>query len=392
MIAEAPELCDTVLRREAEDASGLSDWGPAGFAANLGLLLESCRATASLTPAGWDVLHKVVVRHLRNQLYVQAFLTTRGGCWPTGDHPLEAPLVITGLPRTGTTLLHHLLALDPANRVLRVWEALQPVPAGGAAGRAERIRRSQAWLEGMYAMAPGFRAIHPLTAAGPQECDALLQNTFASQHWDDMFRAERYSAWLNDAELADEYRYLARQLAVLSSADDPATGARSWVLKSPSHLGYLDTVARTFPGATIVFCHRDPAEAVASYASLVATVRSPQAASMTPESVGAHVLLRCSVAMRRALAARYGLGEQRFVDVAYRSLVADPLRAVRQLYARVGRSVTPELAGAISSWVAANPQRRFGAHSYNLEQFGLDAARIDAALEGYTARFEAEDP
>ena len=376
----AAELLD-----EATAKTGLDDWGgDLGFVSTLELLLESCWETGELTPLGWDVLHKVVVRHLRNRLYVQAFLRARGGYLPA----IQAPVVVTGLPRTGTTLLHNLLALDPAHRVLRFWEGLHPVPPDPSRGITEEalVAQAQAWLDRLYALAPRFRAIHGATPTGPEECDALLQNSFASQHFDDMFRAEAYSRWLNNASLLDEYAHYARQLQVLTRPDQEQL---RWALKSPSHLGYLDTLRQALPGAVIVQCHRDPCEAVASYASLVLAVRSPYRDAVPLEEVGGHALGRSALATERALRARTGAADHGFVDVAYRRLVDDPLGAVEELYERLGRTLEGEADDAMAAWIAANPRHKHGRHDYSLERFGLSAEAVAERLRPYLDRFGA---
>lgn len=372
------------LLEEAAARAGLSDWGDRGFTHTLELLLDSCQETAALSPLGWDVLHKVVLRHLRNRLYLQAHLATR----PGAGRPVDAPVVITGLPRTGTTLLQNLLALDPANRVLRFYEALHPLPADPARGTTQEslVARAEVWLERLYALAPGFSAIHASSARGPEECDALLQNSFASQHFDDMFRAVAYSTWLNSANLADEYSYYAQQLRVLTPPDD----ARRWVLKSPSHLGYLDTLLATFPGAVIVHCHRHPVEAVGSYASLVESVRAPYTDAMSPADIGSHALRRCAVATRRALDVRDRSGPASFVDIGYRDLVGGPIATVRRLYARLDRELGEQAAAAMTAWLADNPQHKHGRHTYRLEHFGLDPETVAEHLGDYAARFEVE--
>jgi len=381
--APPPELSVPSLLEEAAVRSGLEDWGDLGFAATLSLLIQSCGETAALNRVGWDVLRKVALRHLRNRLYVEAASASR----PERAEPdINAPVVVTGLARTGTTLLHNLLALDPANRALRFWEALHPVPPDPSRGTSEDtlVAQAEEWLERLYALAPGFRAIHAATARGPEECDALLQNSFASQHFDDMFRAEAYSHWLNHAALMDEYRYYARQLRLLTRPED---AGRRWVLKSPSHLGYLDTVRATFPGAVIVHCHRDPCEAVASYASLVMAVRAPYSDGVTPADVGRHALERSALAVDRALAVRALSGDEEFVDVAYGDLVSRPVREVRRLYARLGRPLSDEAATAMGRWLLDHPRHRHGRHEYSLEQFGLSPATVRDRLADYTDRF-----
>ncbi|MDQ6911012.1 MAG: sulfotransferase [Actinomycetota bacterium] len=390
---ENPEV--VALLEEASTRADLWDWGAdMEFTEPLRLFVESSHRTGSLNAVGRDVLHKVVTRHLRNRLAIRAFVK---GYPEVEAMPVRRPLFITGLPRTGTTLLHNLMAADPANRVLRFWQALRVCePSTGAAGCAEEtlVAEAELWLERLYALAPYFRAIHPSTATGPEECDALFQNCFASQHFDDMFRADDYSAWLAGASLRAEYDYYRTQLRALelqSRARDLDQGAeRRWVLKSPSHLGYLGSLFDAFPDATVAFCHRDPNEAVGSYASLVLNVRQPYSDDVVPDEVGAHALRRCTVAMRRALDTRDAVGEERFVDVSYPALVDDPIGVVRGIYERIGRTLGDAEQEAMRGWLADNPRHRHGAHRYGLSQFGLTAETVADGLGAYLDRFGAE--
>ncbi|MDQ4133121.1 MAG: sulfotransferase [Actinomycetota bacterium] len=389
MRTSPPEVTDlepSSLMEEAEARSRLSDWGDRAFVETLTLLVESCRETAALNATGREVFRKAMVRHLRNRLTLEAFFAAHP---EKAVEEIEAPIVITGLPRTGTTLLHNLFALDPSHRVLRFWEALRPVPPGFAGGPPKEVlvSQAQAWLDRFYELSPAFRRIHPARPEGPEECDALLQNSFASQHFDDMFRAVRYSEWLNAAVLDREYAEYARQLRALSQAGDRGL---VWVLKSPSHLGYLDSLLRTFPGALIVHCHRHPAEAMGSYASLVEAIRRPYSSDVSPESIGEHVLRRSTIAMDRALAVRAALPADRIVDVAYPRLVREPIECARQVYERFGRALAPAEEAAIATWLADNPQHKHGVHRYGLEQFGLSGGQVTAAFAGYLDEFALE--
>lgn len=345
------------------------------FVENLDLLLASCRATAALNPTGELVLRKAAVRHLRNLRYLQDFLAERPD---VADLPLGSPLVVTGLPRTGTTLLHHLLTLDPACRPLRLWEALHPVPsvAGGPSVDA-RLAAAGRWLDSFHRLVPGFRAIHEATPEGPEECDALLRNTFASQHLDDMFDAREYSEWLGTAWLGDEYGHYALQLRALTLT---STGGSRWLLKSPGHLGHLPALVRALPGCVVVVCHRDPREAVASYASLIHTLRAAYSDSADPAVAGRQALARAARVVDRSLDARAADTGTTFVDVSYRRLVTDPAAVVRHVLPGADE-------GRVRAWVAAHPQHRHGPHRYDLASFGLTAGQVDRAFERYVDRF-----
>ena len=376
MSLSVPELIE-----EAAERAG--PWvGDVPFAGTLELLVDSCRRTAALNATGRQVLQKAAVRHLRNLRYLQTYLDAHP---EVADRRLEAPLVVTGLPRTGTTLLHNLLACDPDHRVLRFWEALHPVPPGAGGPTAEALQaQAQRWLASFYRLVPEFRAIHGATPTGPEECDALLQNTFASQHFDDMFDARDYSRWVATAPLKEEYGHYALQLKVLSA--QPAT---TWALKSPSHLGHLDALVAALPGVTVAICHRHPHQAVPSYASLIAALRRAYSDDVRPEVVGRQALERGAVAMERAMEVRASSGDTAFVDVSYRQLVRDPISVVRDVYDRRGGPLPPAVEERMRQWVRANPQHRHGAHRYGLDQFGLTAAEVDAAFRAYLARYES---
>ncbi len=367
---------------EATAHTGLGDWGDRGFADTLELLLASCSEAGQLTPVGWRALHKNVVRCLENRLHLQAYV----GAHPeVTAQPLSAPVVITGLPRTGTTLLHSLLALDPANRFLPFWQALRPVPPDPSNGLSEAglVEEAETWLRRLYERAPEFRAVHASTAQTPEECDVLFQNAFASWHFEIAFRADAYSEWLGRAALFDEYDYYALQLR----AQTHSRPGSSWVLKSPSHLGHLDALVKSLPGATVVHCHRNPLASIPSFASLAVAVRTPYSAGVSPEEVGRQWLERFSTAMKRALEARDGQHGQRFVDVSYREMVADPVRSVHALYGRLGRRIDGDFGARMERWLADNPRHKHGVHHYDLDQFGLTPQAVNAAFASYRRRF-----
>lgn len=371
------------LMEEAASSAGSHDFGDLAFVHALELLLASCRETNTLTALGWRVLHSSVLRHLRNRLELQAFLRARPG---VADDPLPDAIIVTGLPRTGTTVLHNLLAQDPSNRFLRLWEALRPLPPRSNAERADRIERSRSWLERFYELVPGFRRIHPLAPEGPEECDALLQNSFASQHFEDMFDAPGYSDWLAGAALTREYSHYALQLRVLASEEPEKAG---WVLKSQLHLGHLDAVLQALPGALVVHCHRDPLEAVASYASLIFTLRRAYTVEVSSRAVGRQALQRCATALGRALAVREGEAGRAIIDVTHRDVVRDPLSVVRLIYRRAGRSLGDGSEARMRRWLSLNPKDGHGEHRYSPADFGLTKRDVDDAFAPYMERLAA---
>lgn len=381
--ATSPEadLSVAALVKEAVAQAGWSG-GDIPFTTNLELLLRSCRRTGALNATGIQVLRKAALRHLRNLCYLQAYVDAHP---EVAEQRLDAPVVVTGLPRTGTTLAHNLLALDPDYRVLRFWESLHPLPHGAfGLSAAELQTQADRWLASFYRLVPEFQAIHRATATGPEECDALLQNAFASQHFDDMFDADDYSEWLAGAPLTREYEHYALQLRVLSTSSPE--GAR-WALKSPSHLGHLDALLAALPGCTVLVCHRHPREAVASYASLMYTLRRAYCETVSPAVVGQQALGRAATATLRALDLRDTIHGSRFVDVAYRDLVHDPVTVVGTAYQRLGRPLGRALEERMRQWTLRNPQHAHGFHRYDLARFGLTEAEVDSEFASYMERF-----
>lgn len=383
MQAPAHDLTAESLMRVAEERAGSGDWGDRSFAVPLALLVESAREHGALTALGERVLRSVVLRHLQNRLLVRAYVAANPGAG-TGSGP-QAPIIVTGLPRSGTTVLHELLALGTGARPLRLWEALTPVPPANDAERQSRVDAAAAWLDNFYTAVPDFRRIHAISGPeGPEECDALLQNSFASQHFDDMFDAPDYSAWLATADLSFVYREYAEQLRLLS-AQDPAG---SWfVLKSPLHVGHLEALASVLPDAIFVICHRLPVETVSSYASLITTLRRVYSDTVSPQRIGEQALERCRVALTRALAVCDSGVLGTVIDVCHHDIVADPLTAALEVRAAAGRPVQPDEEARMREWVARNPRDRHGAHQYKLRDFGLDERRVRSAFAFSGDRF-----
>ena len=384
-VSRVPALVDgDALMLEAAQQAGSDDFGDRSFAHALQLLVTSPAQRGTLTELGWRVLRSTAVRHLRNRVTVLAHLRANPAIASTS---LGRPIVITGLPRTGTTVLHELLALDSAHRPLRLWEALLPVPVASADEREARIEQASRWLERFYAAVPDFVRIHALRADGPEECDALLQNAFASQHFDDMFDAPAYSEWLATATLDDAYAFYALQLRILTAADQrPGT----WVLKSPIHVAHLDALLHVLPGALVVHCHRDPRESVPSYASLITTLRSAYSERVDPREAGRQAVTRCAVAIDRAMRLRETVMSGQFSDVAYADIVQDPLAVVRSVYRAAGGAPHAELEGRMHEWLRRNPRGARGRHEYGADAFGIDSALLRRALGPYLERFQAQ--
>jgi hypothetical protein len=379
-------LGEASLVAAARRASGLFDFVDESFHDPLRRLLASLEAEARLHPLGRMLLRQSLVRALVNRLRLEE-LSERHP--EIRAQPVEAPVFIVGLQRTGTTLLHRLLTCDPALRPLLSWEALNPAPFPAARsirrtrpGRDPRMRLAETAERGLRYLAPDFFAIHPVEAHAPEEDVLLLDLTFVSPTADATLRVPSYSAWLRDTDQGPAYRYF-RRIIQLLLWQRPGR----WLGKTPHHLENLDALLDVFPDAKVIQTHRDPARVVASFCSMMAHGRALFSDRVDARELGAQLADRAVRAVTRAISVRHGAAQGAFLDVAYADVVADPMKEIRRIYDFLGLSLAPATEASMQRWLGANPQDKRGVHRYRLEDFGLDAAVLERRFEPYRSRF-----
>jgi hypothetical protein len=378
-----PLSADRILAR-ARRRTGLSDFGELDVREPLGRLVEALERENRLTPLGRVLIHYGLSQLAEARLVVQESLRR---------HPdmlrerVVRPVFILGLPRTGTTLLHRLLAQDPAGRALSLWETTRPAPAD-ARDRNNEIRQTRFHLAVVTRhLAPGLMAMHPVEAEAPEECSLLLMNTFrVLGNFGQYGHIGGFREWLdtlgpeNTRLVYEEYH---KQLQLLQWRCPP----RHWVLKCPQHTLGLDALLRRFPDACVIQNHRPLAEVLPSACNLRLATMGMYADDPDPRRVATEA---CDYVTKRVLgpAARArGAHPGRVFDVSYRSLVRDPVAAVGAIYEHFGLRLGSEAEGRMRRWLAANPQGKHGRHRYSLEQFGLDRAAVDALFPGYPECF-----
>lgn len=380
-------LDPTALVAAAEQMTGLGHWGCFEQSASaLAVLCRSLDDEADLHLAGRVVARDELLRSLTNRLLVEHH--------QAGDGTLTgpAPIVVTGMPRAGTTLLHQLLTLDDAHRAVRYWEAMRPAAAAQdrgrpqddtgsavAAARTESDRR----LARIYRRSPGLLAVHEMATDAPEECAMLLQTGLLSSQFENTAQVPAYTAHLVDADMAGPYRLLRRQLALLEADTDGARAPQRWVLKNPDHLRSIGVITDTFgPGTVIVWCHRNPVDVVASWCSLVERTRGT-VSSVDRSSLGPEWLARLSAGHRAATRTLAERDDMVVVHVAYDDLVAAPAATVERIYAAAGEAFTGVHAARCDRYVTEHPQHRHGPHRYDLGDYGLTAEDVTAAFAGY---------
>jgi hypothetical protein len=377
---------EATLLGEARARTGLGDFGDEGFREPLRVLLRSL-ADARLNDVGTLVLRASIRRSLVQRLRAREWFERMP---EIALERIVAPIVVVGMMRSGTTLIQRLLARDPRCYCALGWEIAEPAPRPGTNWDAPdpRIADGEVRSRQMRELTPQLYAIHPTDAHEADEEIVLLADAFLSHIPEASCNVPVYRAWLDDQDFTPAYRYLLQMLQLLQWQKRKRGETRErWVLKSPAHLGYLDTLFRVFPDSHVVFLHRSPLETVPSGASLNATLWKLYADDVDPREVGRQWLERMAWSTRRALAARERLPEARFTDLRYTAAIADPLAAIDTIYNAIG--LEPSVAGraAMSRWLETERREKRAAHRYTPEAFGLSETAIRERFRDYMARF-----
>ncbi len=377
-----PPSAEQLITR-AQRRVGLTDFGDVPFERPLQMFLSVCREQADLSLFGGAAIRWDTVRFLSNLLRLSE---EEKRAPEILGQPVERPLVVAGLPRSGTTFLHSLLAEDRANLVPRVWQLIHPYPANRSGAGADRRQRQVArQLRLFQLLAPQFRRLHPIKADSPQECSEITAHLFASLRFDTTYRIPRYRRWLDDTGHLDAYRFHKRFLQHLQHQ---AGGRGRWVLKCPDHIFALGAIRTVYPDADLVFVHRDPVAVLASVARLTEVLRRPFSRRIDRIEIGREDSERWLTAAGLMIAAadKEGFAKPIF-HVHYADLVHDPVGTVAGLYRHFGQVLDPDAAARIGRRVAANPNGGYRGRRARLEDYGLDPAREHERFARYMTRF-----
>jgi hypothetical protein len=350
----------------------------------LGALTSSLREEALLSSFG-GLAARSDLKRMLSTLLILADKEREDPAIPA--RPLAPPIFIAGLPRSGTTFLHGLLAEDPLNRAPRIWESIYPYPGHRAAGVGAGRRKARVELRLFARLSPGISSLHPMEADAPQECIEFTSQVFRSPRFNDVYRAPSYHVWLNASGYDEGYRFLARFLRHLQG---PGEAPRRWILKSPEHVFSIDALARVFPDAMLVLAHRDPGHVLASAARLTELMRAPFTTAIDRREIGRQVADHWQDGMRRIIE----LADDpsfplrfRLAHVQYRALVVDPIGTIARIYDAFGLELSPEARAAMAAKVAQAPNGGYGKNRYRPEEFGIDPERERERASAYIDRF-----
>jgi hypothetical protein len=379
-------LDEKTLLDKAVERTGLDDFGDTSFLEAFRVLLQAYETEAEFNFIGRVCVHSDTVRTLDNRLRLVADRRRHAAI---AAEVIRRPLFITGLPRSGTTFLHALLAQDPDHRAPQVWEVMHPSPPPEAASyaRDRRITTTARELKWIDILMPDFKTVHLIDARLPQECIAITNHDFRSYTFESMYHVPSYRAWHDVQDKRPEYEFHRHFLQHLQWR----TPGKRWVLKAPSHLLALDGLLQVYPDAGIILTHRDPLKVLPSCASFTEVLRRAFSDCVDKVSLAQEVRQRWEEGAGLAVKYRQMPGVQKqFFDVRYPDLVRDPMSMVQRLYEHFNLGLTPAAEGAMQQFLRANPKNKGGVHRYSLEEFGLNPAEERRRFQFYLDFFGLE--
>lgn len=387
-MSERIRLDFSTVIHAARQRSGLSDFGDEDFETPLRVLLQSLDEEADLNELGRTLQFERITELLVNRLRLRQFTTRHPEIL---EEEVRSPIVIAGLPRTGTTMLQRILSAAPALLGTRWYEMRFPVPAidwDFIPVHDERRTRAKAEVAALIASNPELLSIHPLDAMQADEDVMLLENTFLSVLPGSQARVPSYNRFFESADTAPAYRYHKKMLQFMQwqrrRSGDPVDG-KPWVLKSPAHMHDIAALFKVYPDARFVMSHRDPLACIPSISSLYFAVWKVYSDGADARACGAYCQDFYTLSLQRAEDARHERPRQ-FFDIDYRKLVKEPNTVLARLFDFIGMPLLPETIAAMDEWRGENRRTIRAEHRYRLEDFGLDESGIRAAFADYYAR------
>lgn len=366
------------LMAAAVEQAGVDDFGDEAFREHLDVVCKAFAKDVVLSPSGRAAVFVQLTELLRNRLMINDVLRRH----PEIDElEVRAPIVICGLPRTGTTHLHNLLSADPALRSLPYWESVQPVVPDGAPD--ERIANTQAALDVVNTALPLFKRMHEMTADEKHEEINLLAMDFSSMFFETMAPMPTWRDYYMATDQTPAYEYLKRVLKVLQFL----RGGDRWVLKSPQHLEQFGPLSTVFPDATFVVTHRDPVSVTKSLTTMMTYLARLNLETVDPKVIGGYWADRLETMLRACVRDRELLPAERSIDVLFDEFMADDVAMVERIYTLADQPFTAEVRAAMEAFMQTHPRGRHGGVVYDLAPFGLDADERRQTLQFYVDRF-----
>lgn len=377
------QLTPQTLLETATERTGLNNWGDNAFRERLEVLCESLVNEADLSGVGRMMAFEQLVGHLVNRLRLEDLIATHP---EIDDVEIERPIIICGLPRTGTTHLHNLIAADPALRYLPYWESMEPVATPGEPDPQARRDRCAVGLDLINTSMPEFKRMHDMTVDHAHEEIQLLGNDISGMLFECSYQLPTFAQHYKTHDQSASYAYLKRTLQALQWM----RGGTRWVLKSPQHLEQFPALYATFPDATFVVTHRDPVEVTQSMTTMISYAARMACDHPDPVKISAYWLDRAHDLLTGCVRDRDVLPAEQSVDVRFEDFMADEDGTVAHIYELAGQPLDSRARDAMTQFCSDHPRGRYGAVDYQPADLGLDPDKIAERLGEYRNRFVAD--
>ena len=373
------------LMLSAIEETNLKDFGSDDFHQALDILITALNTEAKLNDFGQERARMSITSDLVARLKLQDYIKKNPDVL---EQEIVKPVFIAGLPRTGTTALHHMLNQDKANHSLRLWEAanLVPPPEEETYTSDPRIKEHRELLEFTGLLMPDFYKTHLLDSEEPDECYQLMNRSFISVGYSGLYHVPSYAEWLYQQDLSEVYAYHKLQLQLLQHKK-----SGRWILKAPFHQLGIEALLQHYPDALIVDTHRSPMSFVASGCSFTEVVRKPGSDQVNPYEVGADWMAMLRAYTHTFEAARPKLEAKfpgQFIDIYHDQFVKDPWPSIEAIYQAGSRVLSNEGRSNMQAWLDANPRGKHGKHEYNLEYYGISRQDVEDLFGDYTHRYQ----
>ena len=381
LAADCPLDADALHARAIAD-TGLDDFGPDDYRERLDVYLAALHDIDGMHAPGIVNFFGQLSQWLKNRLLLTDLLTR---------HPeihnveLLPPVVIAGLPRTGTTHLHNLLGAAPSFRTLPYWESFEPFPLPSEEGIEPdpRAARMDIAVTVMNTLMPHFALMHEMTTEHVHEEIQLLANDFSTMFMETLAYVPRWESYYLAHDQTSTYEYLATQLKALQFL----RGGRRWLLKSPQHLEQLPVLDKVFPGVAVVCTHRDPVPVAISMVAMLAYTARTHRSPVPVEDIAAGWIDRLELMLAALVGDRDVIPPDRSIDVSFDDFMADQLGVAEQVYGLVGEPMTDEVRAAMAEYLGGHQRGRLGKVLTSCEMFGLNEDDLRERFAPYVSRF-----
>lgn len=379
---------DDVFKLAAQ-RTGLTEIDSDSWRDGLAIMLDELNSSPAFTPFGRERVLTDATDALGRRMQVHAYIQEHPEVL---DAPVERPLIVLGMPRTGTTVISYLLDQDPARRSLLHWQCVHPIPPATTEAlrtdpRCLALLEEQRKILDMVTQAK-VPLPHWEDADGPTEDMFIHNQDFKGLSWDSFLSTSRYAEWLfHEADMTSTYDYQKRYLQVLQS-----TAPGNWSLKMPSHSVHIEALLKVFPDARLIWAHRDPYRATGSLCNLW---KLPKGMVLHPDAIDLNAMGRNAMAqmryhVERPLRARDRIGDERFFHMYYHEMMRDPMDVMRRIYEWADEPLTAESEARMRNWLAEHPQARFALNAYTLDQYGLTVEALEPIFAEYLDTFDIE--